>query len=94
MDKDGGNLRQLTHSWREELSAVWWPSCEWIYFQTDRDSYWEIHGAGGYGTVVERLNWEIYRTNQLGTVIVRVTDPDAQDLIDSQMLPPPVSATH
>jgi len=55
MDKNGGEVTQITHPDPTAWSPVWWPSCEWIYFQTERDGNWEIYRTNPQGTVIERV---------------------------------------
>ena len=43
MDANGQNAHVVTDHPGDEDSPVWWPSCEWVYFQTKRDGDWEIY---------------------------------------------------
>ena len=43
MDANGQNAHVVTDHPGDEDSPAWWPSCEWVYFQTKRDGNWEIY---------------------------------------------------
>ncbi|MBC7263177.1 MAG: PD40 domain-containing protein [Chloroflexi bacterium] len=68
MDVNGENVTNITNFEANDKAPAWFPSCDWIFFQSDRD---------------EPGNWDIYRTNQAGTIIERLTYGPHADLIEN-----------
>lgn len=74
-------MRQLTHLGADAQSPEWWPGCEWIYFQTNKDGNWELHRTNDAGTAVGRV------TERVGQDLL-----DGQ-VTQGVPVPPPAPAT-
>jgi Tol biopolymer transport system component len=58
MDRDGGNLANLTQNQAKDHSPAWSPDGDWIAFASVRDSvYWELYLMRPDGSDVQRLTW-------------------------------------
>ena len=70
MEADGGNPRNLTNHYAEDLQPDWSPDGLQIVFTSDRNSTWEFDFRG---------NLDIYVMNADGTNLVNLTNHPAKD---------------
>ena len=57
MDKDGRNAWSVTQSLHNDISPLWWPSCKWLFFQSDRDGSWDIYRTLVPSHRIERVTY-------------------------------------